>query len=177
MRAHFERFRGGDAMKHAFRRLFDYTAHNGDPEAEYEIVVRAATKSRAQEAHYHALIADIADQFEYAGRKWKPDDMKRLLVDAFKHETVSNPENFPGLAELWRQMGDQRLAPSMNRDGFVVLGEQTRAFPVRLAAAFITWLQAFMSDHGITCTDPNLTEREALAHLAERRSAHHRSAT
>lgn len=116
-----------------------------------EVVIRACTKSRDQEEHYHALIADIADQYEHFGRKWGSEDMKRLLVAAFKHETKDDPE----FTKAWRQMGDVRLAPALTGygDGFVTLGDQTRRFPVKLATAFITWLYAFMFENGVHCTD------------------------
>lgn len=103
-------------------------------------------KSRSQEAHYHAQIGDIARQYEHAGRRWEAEDMKRLLVDAFRHETKDDPD----LIEYWKEMGDFRIAPALGRDGFVVLGYQTRKFPKPLAAAFITWLHAFMAENRIT---------------------------
>src|SRR3546814_18968688 len=86
----------------------------------------------------------------YAGRTWDDEDMKRILVDAFKHETKNDPD----FVDLWANMGDLRLVPAIGRDGFVPLGEQTRRFPKKLAAAFIDWLSAFMSEHRIACPDP-----------------------
>lgn len=124
-----------------------------------EVVIRACKKSRDQEEHYHALIGDIADQYQHFGRKWEQEDMKRLLVAAFKHDTKDDPE----FAKLWRQMGDVRLAPALSGygDGFVTLGDQTRRFPVKLAAAFITWLYAFMFENGVYCTNPKYQEQHA----------------
>src|SRR3546814_2937025 len=82
---------------------------------------------------YHALIGDIAKQYQHAGRTWDDEDMKRILVDAFKHETKNDPD----FVDLWANMGDLRLVPAIGRDGFVPLGEQTRRFPKKLAAALI----------------------------------------
>jgi hypothetical protein len=96
---------------------------------------------------YHAHIGDIARQYEHAGRKWEAEDMKRLLVDAFRADTKDDND----LKEHWAAMGDFRIAPSIGRDGFVVLGYQTRKFPKPLANAFITWLEAFMAENHI-CT-------------------------
>lgn len=118
----------------------------------FEIVVRKKIKSRDQEEHYHALIGDIADQYVHQGRKWDAEDMKRLMVDAFKYETKTDPD----LRELWDRVGDMRLVPAIGRDGFVALGEQTRKFPVALAAAFITWLYAFGNENGVRWTNPKL---------------------
>src|SRR3546814_10960294 len=61
----------------------------------------------------------------HAGRTWDDEDMKRILVDAFKHETKNDPD----FVDLWANMGDLRLVPAIGRDGFVPLGEQTRRFP------------------------------------------------
>src|SRR3546814_718881 len=132
-------------MERAYRH-----AQRAANEGEYEVVIRKATKSRQQEEHYHALIGDIAKQYQHAGRTWDDEDMKRILVDAFKHETKNDPD----FVDLWANMGDLRLVPAIGRDGFVPLGEQTRRFPKKLAAAFIEWLYAFMAENRIACTDP-----------------------
>lgn len=104
-------------------------------------------KTREQEKKYHAQIGDIANQVEHYGRKWDSEDMKRLLVNAFKHDTKDE------LAELWRRMGDVRLVPALNNDGFVALGDQTRRFPKDLASAFIEWLYAFGDEHEVRWSD------------------------
>src|SRR3546814_11794284 len=82
--------------------------------------------------------------------------MKRILVDAFKHETKNDPD----FVDLWANMGDLRLVPAIGRDGFVPLGEQTRRFPKKLAAAFIDWIYAFMAENRIACTDPKWRSEE-----------------
>lgn len=102
-------------------------------------------KSRDQERHYHALIGLIASQYTHAGRKWDAEDMKRLLVDAFRRETKDDAN----LQQHWRAMGDMRLAPAIGTDGFVMLGYQTRKFPKPLASAFIEWLLAFCVENDI----------------------------
>jgi hypothetical protein len=105
-------------------------------------------KSREQEEKYHAQIGDIARQFEHAGRKWDAEDMKRLLVDAFRRETKDDVN----LRDHWKAMGDMRLAPAIGADGFVMLGYQTRKFPKPLASAFIEWLYAFGAENDIRWT-------------------------
>jgi hypothetical protein len=102
-------------------------------------------KSRDQEKHYHALIGDIARQYVHAGRRWDAEDMKRLLVDAFRRETKDDP----ALREYWAAIGDFRLAPAIGADGFVMLGYPTRKFPKPLASAFIEWLIAFAVENDI----------------------------
>src|SRR3546814_2942540 len=88
------------------------------------------------------------------------EDMKRILVDAFKHETKNDPD----FVDLWANMGDLRLVPAIGRDGFVPLGEQTRRFPKKLAAAFIEWLYAFMAENRIACTEDRKSTRLNSSH-------------
>ena len=122
--------------------------------AEYAMTAEAGSvvkfgkprKSRAQEERYHAMIGDIAKQLTHAGRSWSAEDMKRLLVDAFRNDTKDDPE----LAEEWKEMGHFRMAPSIGRDGFVVLGYPTKKFPKKLASAFIDWLFAFGAENGVS---------------------------
>lgn len=115
----------------------------------YVVEVKEQGKSREQEEKYHAMIGDIADQWRYLGMKWRPEHMKRILVDAFKIDTKDDDE----LAECWRQMGDVQLAPGM-RGGVVILGDQTRSFPKKLAIAFIEWLYALGAEHGVEWSEP-----------------------
>lgn len=155
MKAFIARFENHLGMRSALERAYKH-ASEAVKHGAFEVVIRQAIKSREQEEHYHALIGDIADQYEHFGRKWGEEDMKRLLVDAFKHETRDDPD----LVGCWKDMGDLRLIPAIGRDGFVPLGDQTRRFPKKLACAFITWLLAFMFENGVYCTDPKW-QREA----------------
>lgn len=112
-----------------------------DAERSLRVVVDdpLPAKSRDQEQKYHAMIGDIARQFQHCGKTWSADDMKRLLVDQFKRDTIKDSDIGP----LWHAMGIVEMAPALDGSGVVVLGVQTRKFPVRLAAIFIDWLQAF----------------------------------
>jgi hypothetical protein len=106
-------------------------------------------KSREQEKKYHAMIGDIALQFEHCGRKWDADDMKRLLVDQFKRDTMKDSDIGP----LWQGMGVVEMAPALDGSGVVALGVQTKKFPSRLAAIFIEWLLAFGAEINIEWSD------------------------
>lgn len=114
------------------------------------VTFRQAPKSRIQEEKYHAMIGDIAEQYSHAGRKWDDEDMKRLLVAAFKHETKGDPD----FVDLWREMGEIELAPAIAGGGFVLLGTQTKRFPKKLATAFIEWLYAFGAENDIRWSEP-----------------------
>jgi hypothetical protein len=150
MKAYIAKFDSQGAMRRALEGAYKH-AQQALQFGQHEVVIRKATKSRDQEECYHALIGDIAKQWSYCDRKWHKDDMKRLLVDAFRHETKNDPD----LRELWERMGEMRLAPAIGRDGFVALGEQTRRFPKALASAFIDWLYSFGVEQNIHWTDPN----------------------
>ncbi len=102
-------------------------------------------KSREQEEKYHAMIGEIANQFLFLGRRWDAEDMKRLCIDQLKRETLTDPD----FAELWKQVGETNMVPSLDKTGFVMLGTQSRKFPKKLAAAFIEWLYAFGAENGV----------------------------
>lgn len=109
------------------------------------VIIREPLKSRDQECHYHALIGKIADNPPpdalklLSGQRLGPECWKRLLIDAFRHETKDDPE----LAPHWQRFGTMQLVPALNRPGFVAVGEQSRDFSTKLASRFIDWLYAF----------------------------------
>lgn len=124
---------------------------------EYELAIkkRRDSKSRIQEEKYHAMIGDIARQCTLHGKQLPAESWKRLLVDAFKHETKDDPEYAPE----WAKFGNIELLPALNHPGFVMVGEQTRRFSIQLASGFITFLLAFGNDQGVKWT-PSRADRE-----------------
>lgn len=116
----------------------------------WQVRITPPRKSRDQEERYHAMIGDIAKQFKFCERLWDAEDMKRLLIDQFRRDTVKD-EDF---RELWAQVAKVDLAPSLNGSGTVALGIQSRRFPKKLASAFIEWLFAWGADEGIRWGDP-----------------------
>ena len=116
-------------------------------EGPFEIVVREAksAKSREQEEMYHAIIGEIAGQKRVYGKRLPAESWKRLLIDAFKHETRNDPD----LSREWAKFGTVELLPALNHPGFVMVGEQSRKFSVRLASAFIEWLLAFQAGEDV----------------------------
>jgi hypothetical protein len=107
-------------------------------------------KSRDQEALYHVLIGDIAEQYEHAGRKWDSDSMKRILIDQFRKDTAKDPD----IAHLWASMGQFEMAPSFDGLGVVMLGAQSRKFPMKLASVFVEWLYALGAELNIKWSEP-----------------------
>ena len=112
--------------------------------------VKRETRRDGQNAHFHAQIADIAKQDHLLGKTLDAESWKRLLIDAFKHDTKGDPD----LAEEWAKFGEMQLLPALNHAGFVAVGEQSRTFTVKLASAFIEWLNAYAVEGGITLHAP-----------------------
>jgi hypothetical protein len=109
------------------------------------VSIRPAGKTRDQEEKYHPMIADIAKQSDYAGKRWDKDDMKRILIDEF--------------ADAMRELGtplhhDGRLIPSENGRRVIQLGVQSRDFWKLEASEFIEFLYAWGADRGVVWSEP-----------------------
>lgn len=104
--------------------------------------LKPETRRTSQNAHFHSLIGQIAEQL--GGDLVDPDDAKRILISAFKIDTRDDVD----LRDEWEKFGEVRMGRGL-RGEVVLLGTQSRDFSVKLAAAFITWLEAFGSDHGV----------------------------
>ena len=113
------------------------------------VTIRDPVKSREQEEKYHAQIGDIAKQHKLFGRLWDAEDMKRILVDQFRRNTIQDPD----FAELWAAMGHVEMCPSIDGMGVVALGVQTRKFGKKLGSVFIEWLYAFGAENDIKWRD------------------------
>lgn len=92
--------------------------------------VKEETRSNEQNALIHALIARIAKQAEHAGSKWEPEDWKRLLL------------------AMWsKDMG--KIVPSLDGEGVVQLGLQSRKLTKAEGAEFIEFIYAWAAQNGI----------------------------
>lgn len=100
--------------------------------------IKAESKSRNQEEKYHAMLGEIATQAQHLGAKWSTEDWKRLLVDLYAKET--------GLE-------GGKIIPSLDGQGIVQLGLQTRNFTKEQAMDFITFLDAWGASNGIFFKD------------------------
>ena len=116
------------------------------------------SKSREQEARYHAMLADIAHQCSHLNERLDLETWKRLAIDQFRRDTLDDPD----IGEYWKGRG-LRIVPSLDGSCVVVLGEQTRRFPRKVATAFIDWLYAFGAERDVAWTDPTIPPIEAYA--------------
>jgi hypothetical protein len=100
--------------------------------------IKAESKSRDQEQKYHAMLGEIAEQASHIGAKWDAEDWKRLLVDKFVREELSEVT---------------KVIPNLDNNGIVQLGLQTRNFTKEQAMDFITFLEAWGANNGIIYKD------------------------
>jgi hypothetical protein len=136
----------------ARRRAIDAVAIAPDG---YTVTIAEPKKSRAQEEKYHAQIGDIARQYLVRGVRLDDEQMKRVLVSAFKEDTKNDPD----LGPLWRQVGEMQMVVVL-RGEVVLFGDQTRRFPKRLASAFVEWLYAFGAEIDVQWSEPARRARE-----------------
>lgn len=106
------------------------------------LTVAPETRRDNHNKHFHSLIGQISDQL--GGDLADKDDAKRILISAFRIDTRNDPD----LAGEWAKFGDMRMGRGL-RGEVVLMGMQSRDFTIRLARAFITWLEAFGAEHGV----------------------------
>ena len=99
-----------------------------------QIEVRPLKRTLDQNAKYHAMIGQIADQMGQAGSSWTAEDWKRLLIDQWASDTD-------------RRIGS--VVPSLDGQRVVQLGLQSAKFSVADATEFIEWLDAWAAQKGI----------------------------
>ena len=115
------------------------------------VSLRPAKRTEEQNAKYHAMIEDIArHEPHFTAEVWK-----RLLVDQFKADTLN--DEFPKIKAYWLREKIEML-PSLDRQRVVILGEQTRQFPIYVASAFVEWLYAYGADKDIVWSEPREAE-------------------
>ncbi len=122
----------------------------GDEARGKVVRISEPPKSRPQEEKYHAMIAEIADQCEFLGRKWDREEWKRMLIDAFvrAERELAKQEGRPD------PFDDQgQVVPSLDGRGIVQLGVQSRKFTKGLAAKFIEFLFWYGAEHGAEFAD------------------------
>lgn len=113
---------------------------------EFICLIDAPKKSRDQEEKYHCMVSDIAKHCTFMGRKWDKEEWKRLLIDAFvrvmreQARIAGHPDPFAGQGEV---------VPSLDGQGFVQLGVQSRGFKKAIASQFIEYLYAYGNENEV----------------------------
>lgn len=108
------------------------------------LVVRITEETRRDNhnRHFHSLIGQISEQI--GGDLACKEDCKRILISAFKIDTKDDDD----LKSEWSKIGDIRIGRGL-RGETVLLGTQSRDFTIKMARAFILWLEAFGAENGI----------------------------
>lgn len=104
-----------------------------------------------QNKKMHAMLGDIAAQSKHLNQVLEIDDWKRLCVQQFRDDCISN--DLPRLADYWKKHSF-KLMPSLDGRSLVSLGTQTRDFPKYVAAGFMEWLYAYGAENNIQWTEP-----------------------
>lgn len=113
------------------------------------VVVRLGrpSKSRDQEAKYHAMIGDIAKTVSVDGRRVNRDVWKAYLVQGFEEELKTQGRTLARPSQIV-------FNPFTGQ--WVTVRASTKNFRVREAADFIEYLYAFGVDHGATFSERSL---------------------
>jgi hypothetical protein len=97
------------------------------------VEVKPATRNLEQNALLHALLSEIAEQKEWAGKRWDTEDWKRLLTAA------------------WMRTRAQSVAmvPAIDGHGFDVLYQRTSTLSKGEFAELVDFTQAWAAEQGI----------------------------
>ena len=104
----------------------------------YWVVIREPTRSLDQNAKAHSMIGDISNQVTWKGMDFSREVWKRLLMAAFLREHNEQP----------------LLIPALDGNGVDIIFERTSQLGVRKMAAFIEWIYAFGTEHGVVWSEP-----------------------
>ena len=131
------------------RKAVDYLYEQAKPRlmAGHRLVATLEPETRRDNhnRHFHSLIGQIAQQMgERVPDLADAEDAKRILISAFRIDTRNDSD----LAGEWAKFGDVRMGRGL-RGEVVLMGMQSRDFTIKLARAFITWLEAFGVEHGV----------------------------
>lgn len=101
-----------------------------------KIVIKDLDRSSDQNRALHAMLTDIANQVEHAGKKWDVLIWKRLLTAAWLREAGEQPQ----------------MIPAVDGHGFDVIYERTSKLTVRQCASLLDWVTAFAVEHQVRLT-------------------------
>lgn len=110
---------------------------------QYKMTIKQMTRSLPQNAMFHAIIGQIAEQAQHMGAQWDADSWKRFLVDQWAQDTRHEPG---------------RVVPSLDGKRIVQLGRQTREFTKDEASEFTDWLLAWCVENGVEIEEANKTQ-------------------
>lgn len=110
--------------------------HGTDFTKPKKIVIKDLDRSTDQNRALHAMLTDIANQVEHAGKKWDVLIWKRLLTAAWLREEGEAPQ----------------MIPAVDGQGFDVIYERTSKLSVKQCASLLEWITAFAAEHQVRLT-------------------------
>ena len=116
-----------------------------------DVVIQRPSKSRDQEAKYHAMIGDIAKSVTVLNRKYKPEIWKAMLVDGFDQT----------MALAGTPLAHQgEVVPSLDGRRVVTVRPSTTKLRKGEASQFIEYLYATGIEYGATFSDWSMKHYE-----------------
>lgn len=97
------------------------------------LVVRPAKRSDEQNRKLHVMLQDIAQQQEWAGRRWDIEDWKRLLTAAWCRATQQHAH----------------VVPALDGAGFDVLYRRTSQLTTAECSELIEFVLAWGAERGV----------------------------
>jgi hypothetical protein len=107
--------------------------HGTDFTKPKKIVIKDLDRTSDQNRALHAMLTDIANQVEHAGKKWDVLIWKRLLTAAWLREAGEAPQ----------------MIPAIDGKGFDVIYERTSKLTVKQCASLLEWITAFAAEHQV----------------------------
>lgn len=101
---------------------------------DLHVSIRPITRSIAQNSRMWAMLADIADQVVWHGRKLSSEDWKHVLSASLKKQDV---------------------VPGIDNTGFVVLGLSTSKMTIREMSDLMELAEAFGAQQGVKFKAPD----------------------
>ena len=134
----FEPVQARKACDHAFSHAKPWLI------AGHRLLLRIEPETRRDNhnRHFHSLIGQISQPL--GGDLADAEDAKRIRISAFRIDTRNDQD----LAGEWAKFGDVRMGRGL-RGEVVLMGIQSRSFTIKLARAFILWLEAFGAESGV----------------------------
>lgn len=111
----------------------------------YTLWFKPPTRSNVANARMWAMLDDVADQKEWAGRKWPSEAWKDLFA-----------------ASLF----GQELVPNLDNNGFVAFHSRTSEFSPETMSDMITLIESWGAANGVVFTDTPQAENAGTGQVA-----------
>lgn len=101
------------------------------------VEIKPPTRTLAENAKLHAILADIAAQVIWMGQKLPREVWKRLCMAAWLRECGEQP----------------MLIPALDGNGFDIIFEKTSKLSIKQCASLIEWCLAFGAEHSVVWSE------------------------